>query len=60
MSFTVSVVTRGAQIARRLGMIRTTVYISGQVATRDGRLVAAGRLGVEVDLVCWHPPAAAG
>ena len=27
-----------------------TVYVSGQIATRDGRLVAAGRLGDDVDI----------
>jgi enamine deaminase RidA (YjgF/YER057c/UK114 family) len=27
----------------------TTVYVSGQIATRDGQLVATGRLGAEVD-----------
>jgi enamine deaminase RidA (YjgF/YER057c/UK114 family) len=27
-----------------------TVYVSGQIATRDGALVARGRLGVDVDL----------
>jgi enamine deaminase RidA (YjgF/YER057c/UK114 family) len=27
-----------------------TVYVSGQIATRDGALVAAGRLGAEVDV----------
>jgi enamine deaminase RidA (YjgF/YER057c/UK114 family) len=27
-----------------------TVYTSGQIATRDGQLVASGRLGAEVDL----------
>ena len=29
-----------------------TIYISGQIATRDGRLVAAGRLGAGV---AWWP-----
>ena len=28
----------------------TTVYTSGQIATRDGQLVATGQLGAEVDL----------
>jgi enamine deaminase RidA (YjgF/YER057c/UK114 family) len=27
-----------------------TVYVSGQIATRDGTLIATGRLGAEVDL----------
>jgi enamine deaminase RidA (YjgF/YER057c/UK114 family) len=29
----------------------STIYTSGQIATRDGYLVATGRLGAEVDLV---------
>jgi len=36
-----------------------TIYISGQIATRDGRLVAAGRLGAEVDLVAGQDAARA-
>jgi enamine deaminase RidA (YjgF/YER057c/UK114 family) len=28
----------------------TSVYVSGQIAARDGQLVATGRLGVDVDL----------
>jgi enamine deaminase RidA (YjgF/YER057c/UK114 family) len=35
------------------------IYISGQVASRDGRLVAAGRLGAEVDLVAGQDAARA-
>ena len=36
-----------------------TIYISGQIATRDGRLAAAGRLGAEVDLVAGQDAARA-
>jgi len=36
-----------------------TIYISGQIATRDGRLVAAGRLGAGVDLVAGQDAARA-
>ena len=36
-----------------------TIYISGQIATRDGHLVAAGRLGAEVDLVTGQDAARA-
>jgi enamine deaminase RidA (YjgF/YER057c/UK114 family) len=36
-----------------------TVYISGQIATRDGHLVAAGRLGAEVDLAAGQDAARA-
>lgn len=41
-----------APVAAFAPYLRTgeTVYTSGQIATRDGRLVAAGRLGAEVDL----------
>jgi enamine deaminase RidA (YjgF/YER057c/UK114 family) len=31
-------------------VVGDTVYTSGQIATRDGKLVAAGVLGVEVDV----------
>jgi len=33
-----------------------TIYISGQIVTRDGRLVAGGRLGPGVDLVAGRTP----
>jgi enamine deaminase RidA (YjgF/YER057c/UK114 family) len=36
-----------------------TIYISGQIATRDGHLVAAGQLGAEVDLVAGQDAARA-
>lgn len=36
-----------------------TIYISRQIATRDGRLVSAGRLGAEVDLVAGQDAARA-
>ncbi|MEV0032574.1 RidA family protein [Nocardia sp. NPDC050793] len=36
-----------------------TVYVSGQIATRDGRLVATGRLGAEVDLATGQDAARA-
>lgn len=36
-----------------------TIYVSGQIATRNGRLVAAGRLGAEVDLVTGQDAARA-
>src|SRR5260370_8275389 len=43
-----------------------TIYVSGQIAARDGRLVATGHLGAEVDLAAGQdaarggPPEAAG
>lgn len=36
-----------------------TIYVSGQIAVRDGRLVAAGRLGAEVDLAAGQDAARA-
>lgn len=36
-----------------------TIYTSGQIATRDGHLVAAGRLGAEVDLAAGQEAARA-
>jgi len=36
-----------------------TIYISGQIAVRDGRLVATGRLGDEVDLAAGQDAARA-
>ncbi|SFP88622.1 Enamine deaminase RidA, house cleaning of reactive enamine intermediates, YjgF/YER057c/UK114 family [Amycolatopsis arida] len=36
-----------------------TVYVSGQIATRDGGLVATGRLGAEVDLATGQEAARA-
>jgi enamine deaminase RidA (YjgF/YER057c/UK114 family) len=36
-----------------------TIYTSGQIATRDGQLVAKGRLGAEVDLVAGQEAARA-
>ena len=36
-----------------------TIYISGQIATRDGRPAAAGRLGAGVDLVAGQDAARA-
>lgn len=36
-----------------------TIYISGQIAVRDGRLVAAGRLGAEVELAAGQDAARA-
>jgi enamine deaminase RidA (YjgF/YER057c/UK114 family) len=36
-----------------------TIYISGQIAVRDGRLVATGRLGAEVDLAAGRDAARA-
>lgn len=40
----------------RLG---TIVHVSGQIATRDGQLVATGRLGAEVDLATGQDAARA-
>jgi enamine deaminase RidA (YjgF/YER057c/UK114 family) len=37
--------------------IGTTVYTSGQIATRDGHLVATGRLGDDVDLAAGQEAA---
>jgi enamine deaminase RidA (YjgF/YER057c/UK114 family) len=37
----------------------STIYVSGQIATRDGHLVAAGRLGAEVDLAAGQDAARA-
>ena len=37
----------------------STIYTSGQIATRDGQLVATGRLGAEVDLVAGQEAARA-
>src|SRR4029453_11457447 len=36
-----------------------TVYTSGQIATRDGQLVATGRLGAEVDIAAGQEAARA-
>jgi enamine deaminase RidA (YjgF/YER057c/UK114 family) len=36
-----------------------TIYTSGQIAVRDGHLVAAGRLGAEVDLAAGQDAARA-
>jgi enamine deaminase RidA (YjgF/YER057c/UK114 family) len=36
-----------------------TVYVSGQIATRDGKLVAVGQLGAEVDLASGQDAARA-
>jgi enamine deaminase RidA (YjgF/YER057c/UK114 family) len=36
-----------------------TVYVSGQIATRDGRLVATGQLGADVDLATGRDAARA-
>jgi enamine deaminase RidA (YjgF/YER057c/UK114 family) len=36
-----------------------TVYVSGQIATRDGQLVATGQLGAEVDLAAGRDAARA-
>jgi enamine deaminase RidA (YjgF/YER057c/UK114 family) len=38
----------------------STIYTSGQIATRDGHLVAAGRLGAEVDLAAGRDAARPG
>ena len=35
----------------------TTVYVSGQIATRDGQLVATGRLGDDVDIAAGQEAA---
>jgi enamine deaminase RidA (YjgF/YER057c/UK114 family) len=35
----------------------TTVYVSGQIATRDGQLIATGRLGENVDVATGHEAA---
>jgi enamine deaminase RidA (YjgF/YER057c/UK114 family) len=37
----------------------TIVYVSGQIATRDGVLVATGRLGAEIDLATGQDAARA-
>jgi enamine deaminase RidA (YjgF/YER057c/UK114 family) len=36
-----------------------TIYVSGQIATRDGALVASGQLGAEVDLAAGQDAARA-
>ena len=35
----------------------TTVYVSGQIATRDGQLIATGRLGDDVDVAAGQEAA---
>jgi enamine deaminase RidA (YjgF/YER057c/UK114 family) len=37
----------------------TTVYVSGQIATRDGQLIATGRLGEAVDVAAGQEAAQA-
>jgi enamine deaminase RidA (YjgF/YER057c/UK114 family) len=39
--------------------VGSTVYVSGQIATRDGQLVATGQLGADVDLAAGQDAARA-